>query len=94
VFFRSLRGHRDGSDVRIDNVFKLGKIFLKHPHKPARGEVERLLVAPGLPRLQDAAAEVMLNCGLAGPRRFALLLLERGCLSIRTKARQSNAHHS
>jgi hypothetical protein len=36
----------------------------------------------------------MQNCGLAGPRRFTLLLLERGCLSIRTKARQSNAHHS
>src|SRR5258708_26620128 len=39
-------------------------------------------------------AEAMLNCGLAGPRRFTLLLLERSCLSIRTKAGHSNAHHS
>jgi hypothetical protein len=31
---------------------------------------------------------------LAGPRRRALLLLERGRLCIRTEARHSNAHHS
>ena len=55
----SLRGHRDCHDVRLDDAFELGKIFLKHLHKLARGGVVRLLVAPCLPRLQDTAVDAL-----------------------------------
>ena len=46
--------------------------------------------------MRDSASDVSpigFSTG-TGPRRFTLLLLERGRLSIRTKARHSNAHHS
>jgi hypothetical protein len=55
----SLRGHSDCHDVRLDDAFELGKIFLKHLHKLARGGVVRLLVTPCLPRLQDTAVDAL-----------------------------------
>src|SRR5260370_39358029 len=55
----SLSGHRDCHDVRLDDVFELCKIVLKHLHKLARSGVVRLLVAPCLPRLQDTAVDAL-----------------------------------
>ena len=56
---RTLRRHRDGHDVGLDDAFEFGQIILEHLYKLAGGDVECLLVAPCLPRLQVAAIDTL-----------------------------------
>src|ERR1700736_5348788 len=62
LFRPNLRGHCDCHDVRLDDAFELRKIVLKHLDKLVRSGVVRLLVAPRLPGLQDAAVDALDRC--------------------------------